>query len=223
VVHPDGVGYANWVAPGRPDVEIDDSDSAEVPLWRLERYGAIDAAFTANTPPEPHWYLAMIATHPDWQRRGVGAALMEVVFAEADQAGLGCYLETETEANVAYYRLHGFEVRTEWDLTVAGSDPMSAAPTCGACGAARADSAVLVASTHLALDVASGVARRDGLALVAFGAALADTEFDLDPAVAEVHRQRHTDTRSRSIRSASRLISARCSNNLRERSGSWAP
>ena len=125
---PDGVGYANWVAPGRHDVEIDDSDSAEVPLWRLERYGAIDAAFTANTPPEPHWYLAMIATHPDWQRRGVGAALMEVVFSEADQAGLGCYLETETEANVAYYRHHGFEVRTEWDLTVAGERPDERGP-----------------------------------------------------------------------------------------------
>jgi ribosomal protein S18 acetylase RimI-like enzyme len=94
----------------------------------LERYGAIDAAFTANTPPEPHWYLAMLATHPDWQRRGVGAALMAPAIAEADAHGLGCYLETESEANVAYYRRHGFEVCTEWDLTVAGERPDAHGP-----------------------------------------------------------------------------------------------
>ena len=128
---PDGVGYANWIAPGRPEAIVDESaDGANeaAPLWRLERYGAIDAAFTANTPPEPHWYLAMLATHPDWQRRGVGAALMAPAIAEADAQGLGCYLETESEANVAYYRRHGFEVRTEWDLTVTGERPDNHGP-----------------------------------------------------------------------------------------------
>lgn len=128
---PDGVGYANWIAPGRPEAFVDESDDGATeaaPLWRLERYGAIDAAFTANTPPEPHWYLAMLATHPDWQRRGVGAALMAPAIAEADAHGLGCYLETESEANVAYYRRHGFEVRSEWDLTVAGERPDAHGP-----------------------------------------------------------------------------------------------
>jgi hypothetical protein len=38
------------------------------------------------------------------------------VFEIADAEGLPCYLETETEVNVAYYRRHGFDVRTEWDL-----------------------------------------------------------------------------------------------------------
>jgi GNAT superfamily N-acetyltransferase len=58
----------------------------------------------------------MLATHPDWQRQGLGGELMGTVFEIADAEGLPCYLETETEVNVAYYRRHGFDVRTEWDL-----------------------------------------------------------------------------------------------------------
>ena len=73
-----------------------------------------------HTPPEPHWHLNMLATHPDWQRRGLGGALMAAVFAVAEEAGLPCYLETETAANVAYYRRHGFDVRSEWDVSVPG-------------------------------------------------------------------------------------------------------
>ena len=70
----------------------------------------------------------MLATHPDWQRTGFGAALMGEVFAIADAEGLGCYLETETEENVAYYRRHGFEVRTEWDLMTDDESDRSQGP-----------------------------------------------------------------------------------------------
>ena len=67
------------------------------------------------------WYINVIAVVPEAQAQGIGAALMGVVFDIADAAGLPCYLETETEANVAYYQRHGFDVRTEWD--VAGDGP----------------------------------------------------------------------------------------------------
>ena len=70
----------------------------------------------AHTPPEPHWYLQMLATHPDWQRQGLGAALMAAMFERSDDQGLACYLETETVENVAYYRRHGFDVTAEWDI-----------------------------------------------------------------------------------------------------------
>jgi GNAT superfamily N-acetyltransferase len=89
----DGAAGAVWIPPGRPDID-----------------------FTVDPPPEPHWYLQLLATHPDWQRRGLGAALMAVMFERADAEGLPCYLETETIDNVAYYRRHGFEVRSEWDV-----------------------------------------------------------------------------------------------------------
>lgn len=47
---------------------------------------------------------------------GLGAALMGSMFERAAVEGLPCYLETETIENVAYYRHHGFEVRSEWDV-----------------------------------------------------------------------------------------------------------
>jgi GNAT superfamily N-acetyltransferase len=111
----DGVAFAGWVPPGRPDADI--ARSAMVhPPHRLAKFEALRVAFAEHTPSEPHWYLNMLATHPDWQCQGLGAALMGEVFEIADAEGLPCYLETETPGNVAYYRHHGFEVRSEWDL-----------------------------------------------------------------------------------------------------------
>jgi ribosomal protein S18 acetylase RimI-like enzyme len=118
----DVVAMAGWIPPGRPEVEPDGLVRIDFPDWQLARFAAIGEAMVANTPPEPHWYLNMLGTHPDWQRQGLGSALMAAVFETADTDGLPCYLETETEANVAYYRRHGFEVRTEWDLRTDDGD-----------------------------------------------------------------------------------------------------
>ena len=112
----DGVAVAAWVPPGRPDVDVDVGPIPAHPDWRLARFDALRGVMSANTPPERHWYLNLLATHPDWQRQGLGGALMNVMFERADRDGLACYLETETPENVAYYRHHGFEIRTEWDV-----------------------------------------------------------------------------------------------------------
>lgn len=118
----DAVAVAGWNPPGRPEAIVDDPHPIDHPDWRIERFIALRDHLDANTPDEHHWHLNMLATHPDWQRRGLGGSLMGVVFEIADEAGQPCYLETETTENVAYYRHHGFEVRTEWDVTVPGSD-----------------------------------------------------------------------------------------------------
>lgn len=60
--------------------------------------GAGDVAATAG------------AVDPVWQRRGVGTTLMASTLADADRRGLPAYLETTTEANVAYYGRVGFAV-----------------------------------------------------------------------------------------------------------------
>jgi GNAT superfamily N-acetyltransferase len=111
----DGVALAGWAPPGRPEVDVERPTIIH-PESRLAKFEALRIAFGEHTPTEPHWYLNMLATHPDWQRQGLGAALMGEVFRIADGQGLPCYLETETPDNVAYYRHHGFEVRSEWDL-----------------------------------------------------------------------------------------------------------
>jgi ribosomal protein S18 acetylase RimI-like enzyme len=86
----------------------------------ISKFIALGEAVGANTPSEDHWYLQMIGTHPDWQRRGYGSLLIGEGISRARGDGLGVYLETETVDNAAYYRHLGFEVRSEWDIDAGG-------------------------------------------------------------------------------------------------------
>jgi ribosomal protein S18 acetylase RimI-like enzyme len=84
-------------------------------LTGLRRLTAL-AEVDAHHPREPHWYLAVLGTDPAHQGRGFGSAVMEPVLARADEEGLGCYLESSKESNVAFYARHGFRVTQELDL-----------------------------------------------------------------------------------------------------------
>jgi ribosomal protein S18 acetylase RimI-like enzyme len=56
------------------------------------------------------WYLFLLGVEPSRQRRGLGGALMRGVLERADVDKVACYLETENERNVAFYRKQGFDV-----------------------------------------------------------------------------------------------------------------
>jgi ribosomal protein S18 acetylase RimI-like enzyme len=56
------------------------------------------------------WYLFLLGVEPSRQRRGLGGALMRGVLERADVEQMACYLETENERNVAFYRKQGFDV-----------------------------------------------------------------------------------------------------------------
>lgn len=113
----DVAGLAVWIPPDRPELDFTADPAAAMPTPELlERFGILGTAVAEHTPPELHWYLQLLGTHPDWQQRGIGARLMGDMFERVDGSGLGCYLETETIENVAYYRHHGFDVRSEWDV-----------------------------------------------------------------------------------------------------------
>jgi ribosomal protein S18 acetylase RimI-like enzyme len=58
----------------------------------------------------PHWYLMTVGTRADRQGQGLGSALVEVGTSRADAAGVPCYLETGTDANIDFYRRRGFEI-----------------------------------------------------------------------------------------------------------------
>ena len=110
--------------PGSPDddgavVAVDD-DGPPIEPQQAARFAAFGAVVAQHTPPELHWYLNLLATHPDWQRQGLGAALVTPIAARSEAEGVPLYLETETAANVAYYGHLGFRVRSEWDLPLAG-------------------------------------------------------------------------------------------------------
>jgi ribosomal protein S18 acetylase RimI-like enzyme len=62
-------------------------------------------------PPRPlHWYLSDLGTDPAARGRGIGAALLRPVLDRCDEHGLGAYLESSKEANIAYYARFGFRV-----------------------------------------------------------------------------------------------------------------
>jgi ribosomal protein S18 acetylase RimI-like enzyme len=63
--------------------------------------------------PKRHWYLLAIAVDPQYQRRGIGSALLQPVLAEADRSNLPCYLETMTTRDILFYPKHGFTVAAE--------------------------------------------------------------------------------------------------------------
>ena len=69
-------------------------------------------------PREPHYYLSTLGTEPDFQGKGVGSALLQPVLARCDEEGVPAFLESSKEANIPFYRRHGFEVTSE--LTVPG-------------------------------------------------------------------------------------------------------
>jgi GNAT superfamily N-acetyltransferase len=112
----DAAALAVWfppVEPGTPEPEW--TNTGQPPSEdRLARFALIGPVMAENKPAEPYWYLQLLATHPDWQRSGLGAQLMQVVFEQADEQGVPCYLETERPELVTYYRTFGFDVRSDW-------------------------------------------------------------------------------------------------------------
>jgi hypothetical protein len=71
---------------------------------------------TRNHPPRPHLYLNILGVEPSFQGRHCGIAILnhlrELVEARSDLDGV--YLETATEANVAYCTRNGFELIGEF-------------------------------------------------------------------------------------------------------------
>lgn len=76
---------------------------------------ALDALLK-NRPPEPHLYLNVLGVDPPFQRRHFGIAILDYLRDQTRQRPdlAGVYLETATEANVAYYTRSGYRVISEF-------------------------------------------------------------------------------------------------------------
>jgi len=121
-------GVACWAAPGREQTTV----------WRTLRAGGLFIRFAMSLPagsrrrlldalawmdachrqamPEPHGYLWALGVDPAYQGRGIGSRLLVPGLELADRASVPCYLETQTESNVAFYRRRGFTVLSEDDV-----------------------------------------------------------------------------------------------------------
>ena len=82
--------------------------------------GAVDKAHHAIEGP--HYYLGILGTDPQFQRTGAGSAALAPVLERCDTEGLRAYLETQKEANIAYYARHRFELVQK--LEVSGCPPI---------------------------------------------------------------------------------------------------
>jgi ribosomal protein S18 acetylase RimI-like enzyme len=113
------VGVAAWLPTGRYPQSVG-TQLTQIPgtfraLYRRPR-ALIDGnkyliALTKAHPKEAHWYLFLLLADPSIQRSGVGTMLMHHGLALADADGVGGYLETQNEDNLAYYRRFGYELR----------------------------------------------------------------------------------------------------------------
>lgn len=73
------------------------------------------SVLASNHPPEPHIYLNFLGVEPAYQKSHFGTALLDHLRALASTRSdlAGVYLETATEANVAYYTARGYRVLSE--------------------------------------------------------------------------------------------------------------
>lgn len=70
--------------------------------------------------PFRHWYLLIIGVDPKFQGQGFGGNLLTPMLARIDEEQLPCYLDTNTEENIALYQHFGFNVVKRYEIP--GSD-----------------------------------------------------------------------------------------------------
>ena len=123
-------GVAAWMPPGKFPVSLVTVMLTGMVLVPLKFGPAAFGRLMSSTNyverlhmrdvPLRHWYLATLGVDPSRQGQGVGSALIQPVLSRADADGLPCYLDTEKERNLPFYRTHGFEVVVEDDLPRGG-------------------------------------------------------------------------------------------------------
>lgn len=119
-------GMAIWAAPEHPRIPTRRLLPTLPALLRwyglsaMRRSALVAAVLDRRRPTERHWYLGGLGTDPPFQRQGVATALMRPMLERCDAGGVGAYLETQSEENVAFYRRRGFEVAAELDIPTGG-------------------------------------------------------------------------------------------------------
>lgn len=119
---------ALWAPPGCWHLGLMESMSLLPSIWRiagpqkrlqgLRGLRAMDAAH----PPEPHFYLSFLATHPDHQGQGFGGVLLRHTLEHCDHSGLPAYLENTKPENEGFYRKHGFKKMSDRIVLPGGPD-----------------------------------------------------------------------------------------------------
>jgi GNAT superfamily N-acetyltransferase len=88
---------------------------ADEALERLDIYNNLKSV---NKPKQPHFYVNVLGVHPRSQEMGIGSQLLEHIHLLSDRHAKSCgvALDTQTEANVAYYKRLGYQVSSTENL-----------------------------------------------------------------------------------------------------------
>jgi ribosomal protein S18 acetylase RimI-like enzyme len=120
---PDRTSAAVWAAPERWRSSVREDLEMTASLLRLRLLARIPLVARGLLGVErkhpakpPHWYLAVLGTDPSAQGRGLGSAVLAPILEECDRDGVGAYLESSKERNIAFYARHGFHVVRELRL-----------------------------------------------------------------------------------------------------------
>jgi ribosomal protein S18 acetylase RimI-like enzyme len=122
----DGVeAVALWIPPGSPEMSPADEErlpgviAAACEAGPAARVAELLDAFERNHPHEPpHYYLSLLATHPDHAGNGHGLGLVADCLAEIDAGDppAPAFLESSNPDNVARYERLGFRPTRELEL-----------------------------------------------------------------------------------------------------------
>lgn len=106
---PTMAAFAKWNR-----VEASDNPPAELPNnWPSNGdtdlakrfFGELGAKHAEIMGGREHWYLELIATRADYQRRGLGVMLVQWGIDRADEEGWECYLDSTPEGKRLYHKL----------------------------------------------------------------------------------------------------------------------
>lgn len=110
----DYVAASVWIPPGASELTEQEEARVEPMLEDLLGTRSDDVIellerFDASHPrSEPHYYLSLLGTHPDYRGRGLGMGLLAENLDRIDEEGMPAYLESSNPDNIARYESVGF-------------------------------------------------------------------------------------------------------------------
>jgi ribosomal protein S18 acetylase RimI-like enzyme len=104
-----GAAVSMWNPPAIGAGAAAEQLAFDLPAETVARLARYEDAVHELFPAQPHWYLGVLATHPDHAGRRLGRLVMAAGQERAAADGLPAYLETSSESNVALYERSGWQ------------------------------------------------------------------------------------------------------------------